>query len=429
MDIKDKNKIPLVITMAWRNIKRNRLRTFLSGGTIFFVSFFICFIMAVEYGAIDDMKWNIIHHETGVIRLRNPEYTKNERITPLSLNINNTREVISAVKQIQGVTGAEPKIKAPVVLYRNGETNPATILGQNFDSGYYFADKDNLILDGNLPEVTDSASGENDNRAVITETLSKKYSLSAGDKITFIAQTARGGTNGFTATVAAVARFSDGDYNGDYIFMDFNTVSNILRMNGNGVEIMVFTRDWQDNSLTEKIAGNIKKLPEAAPLEVMVWNQGNTFYSLLEFADIMYFVYALIFFLLASTIIFNSTMMGVLERKKEIGTLLSLGMTPGGVQGMILLETVFISGISALAGNLLGALLVKITGITGINLAATAYGNMEGFNLKLMLYPAMSPGKYAEFFLTAFLTAVAACYFPSRLARKVQPADALRAEN
>ena len=43
-----------------------------------------------------------------------------------------------------------------------------------------------------------------------------------------------------------------------------------------------------------------------------------------------------------------------------VDSLLSLGMTPKSVRGMFLLETAFISGISAFAGCLLGGIIVSI---------------------------------------------------------------------
>lgn len=423
-----KKQMPLIISMAWRNIQRNLRRTILSGGAIFLVSVFICLMMSLEYGSMDDMKYNIVHHEMGAVRIRNPRYTENERITPLNFFIPDTKLVEQQAGQTEGVTYTRARIRTPIAVYKNEETEAANLVAVNFPDKYYFSDKDNILLEGSLDFMNESAE-ENKRKVLVTDKFAQSFNLHANDKFTFIARTANGGTNGYTVTVAAIMHFSDGDLNGKFVFMNLDAASKILRMKGNATEIMLFCKNWDDKNYVENLAQKISGIPELSGLEIVPWTKGTTWYAMIEMSDFMYFIYALIFFILASTVIFNSTMMSVMERKKEIGALLSLGMTPKSVRGMFLIETAFISGISAFAGCLLGGIIVGILHKTGINLAGFGYEMMGGFNMKLMLYPSLSFGRYVEFFLTGFLTAFIACLIPSRMALKVQPAEALRAEN
>ncbi len=414
----------LLCNMAWKNIKRNKRRTVLSGGALFLVSFVICFWMAMEYGSMDDMKFNIVHHQFGTIRVRNPEYTKNERINPLSLNIEDTSSVIEQLLQVEGVTQVEPVISSGIAVYKDGETTISPVLGINLQTHYLLRDKDNQLVAGNFEDLY-----LNPKKVIVTDRFAKNKGLDAGDKFTFMVRTANNGTNASTVTIGAIVHLSNGDYSGDYIFMDFLELSRILRMNGNASELQVFTEDWENNSLTEAVLSRLQANDDLKGLEMTPWLKGTAFASMIQFADLIYFVCALIFFMLASTVIFNSTMMSVMERKKEIGSLLSLGMTPRSVQLLFLLETIFVSAIAAILGTLLGALVVNITGTHGINLANSAYEVMEGFSLKMMLYPHLSLGKYFEFGFTGFAVAVIACIIPSRMALKVEPSEALRNEN
>lgn len=413
----------LLSHMAWKNIRRNKRRTFLSGGSLFLVSLFICLLMSMEYGSMDDMKFNIVHHETGVIRVRNPKYTENERINPLNLNIEDTESVIQAIESVEGVTQAEPKISTGAIVYHNEETTAVPLLGMKFETSYYFNDKDNQIVEGSLENATEAKS------VVITEHMANHFGFHAGDKFTFMARTASNGTNALTAKIAAIVHMADGDYSGDHIFMEFSHLSKLLRMDGNTVELLVFTDDWTNDELTETIIDKLKSDNLLSELEIIPWFKGNSLYSILELSDLMYFIYALVFFLLSAIVIFNSTLMSVMERKKEIGSLLSFGMSGQSVVFLFLLETIFISAISAFLGSAIAAIIIEIFYHTGINLAGSSYDTMEGFNIKMMLYPHLSFGRYVEFFFTGFFTAVIACIFPSRMALNVQPAEALRSEN
>ena len=55
--------ISLLFTMAWKNIRRNKRRSILTGGALFLVTLFVTLYMATEYGSMDDMKFNIVHNK------------------------------------------------------------------------------------------------------------------------------------------------------------------------------------------------------------------------------------------------------------------------------------------------------------------------------------------------------------------------------
>lgn len=408
--------------MAWKNISRNKRRTILTGSVLFLVTFVIIFYMSTEYGSMDDIKFNMVHNELGVIRARNPDYTKNERINPLGLYIEDTDGVTSELLKVENITRVEPRISTAVAFYKDEDTSVIPILGVNLDSYNVLTDKDNTIFEGSIEQTL--ADKKN---VIISQRFAKNYNLHAGDKFTFMARTAGGGSNGYTVRVGAIEHFSDGDYSGEFIFMDFKTLSNVLRMNGNATELLVFTSDWTNNKLTESTIEKIRGHDALKDLELVGWHNGTALASMLQFTDIIYAVFSLIFFIFASTIIFNSTMMAVMERKKEIGSLLSLGMTPRAVQGLFLLETVITSFVAVAAGTILAAIGVNILGKVGINMAGSGYDTMSGWNIKLMLYPHLSFGRYFEFAFMAFAVAVIACVIPSRMALHVEPAEALRA--
>ncbi len=418
--------IKLIFQLAWKNILRNKRRTILSGLALFLVTLIIDVYMATEYGSLDDMKYNFTHNELGVIRVRNPLYTENERITPLNLYVEDTNSVIQEIKKIPHVINALPKISTAVAVYKNGETKACPIYGVDFKNGYNLSDKDNQILEGSLETVT----GENpEKNVVVSKNFSQKYELHAGDKFTFMTRTAGNGTNGCTVKISAVVSFADSDYSGSVILMDFYTLSKLLRMHGNAAEILVITDDWENEELTENVILQMEKNELIKNLEILPWYRGNTLYAIFRYADVMYGIMAFIFFLLSAIVIFNSTLMSVMERKKEIGSLLSLGMGPHTVVILFLMETVIISAIAAGIATLISSVIITIAYHTGIDLSGSVYSSMEGFNVKLMLYPHLGLKHYIEFFVMGFLTAVIASIIPARMALKVQPAEALRSEN
>ena len=350
----------------------------------------------------------------------------------MSQYVPNTVQLIEKLESMPGIIRAEPKIVTGAAVYQEGDTKTSSLLGIDFAHSNYFKDKDMQILSGDIEPLKElSSSGKKSGRlCAVTNHFADTFSLKAGDKFTIMTQTARNGTNGCTLTVQAVVHLSDGDYAGNFIFMDFLQASSLLRMNGNATEILVFTEDWQDIEKTKNLAARLKETEEFASLEITPWIEGNSFLQLLEFTDQIYFIFALIFFALSAIVIFNSSMLSVMERKKEIGSLLSFGMEGKKVVFLFVLETIITSVIATVSGSVAAFVLISITNKTGINLAQfSAFNTYEGFNIKMILYPSLTFWRYIEFALTGFLTAVFASIIPARMALTVQPAEALRSEN
>ncbi len=407
--------------LAFRNIQRNRRRTLLSGSTIAIAAFVVCVMFAFEYGMIKDMEMNIRNHVTGDIRVRSLLFSKNERVQPLQYFVNGTQDMIQKIESFDFVEKALPSINSGVMIYRNEKTSNSRVIGLDFSRTNFFNGKNNWMLDGSLPE-------ENSQAVLITEGFAQKTGLTTGDKFTFIGKTAIGGTNGMTAKISGIIHIGDSDFNGSTFFIDWQVLSSLLRMNNNALEILVLTKEGITGSQTNELIRSIQNLDEEN-IEAIPWYKVSLLVQMFQFVDIMFLFFALFFFLLACSVIFNTTMMSVLERKKEIGTLLALGLEAKTVSYLFLLESALISAVSSLAGIIAGAAAIFIMHTYGIDLGALGGNSMSGMNFSSWIYPNLNFGRYVLVFCTGVFTACAACIIPARLTLTVQPAEALRTEN
>ena len=125
--------------------------------------------------------------------------------------------------------------------------------------------------------------------------------------------------------------------------------------------------------------------------------------------------------------IINTMLMAVLDRTREIGMLLSVGMRPSRVFGMVMLETVFLSLTGAVIGVALSVASIAWFGSRGINLSIVG----EGFNAlgySSIVYPTLGVDFYVTLSVMVIVIAIIAGIFPARHAVRLKPAEAVRGD-
>jgi ABC-type antimicrobial peptide transport system permease subunit len=136
-------------------------------------------------------------------------------------------------------------------------------------------------------------------------------------------------------------------------------------------------------------------------------------------------IFVIIILVALSFGIINTMLMAIMERVREIGMLMAIGMNKGKIFLMILFETLFLSVTGGILGLLFSWILINITGITGIDLSVLAEG-LNSMGYSSFVYPELDFYYYALIGLLVVATAVFASIMPARKALKFNPAEAVR---
>jgi ABC-type antimicrobial peptide transport system permease subunit len=122
--------------------------------------------------------------------------------------------------------------------------------------------------------------------------------------------------------------------------------------------------------------------------------------------------------------IVNTMLMAVLERTKELGILMAIGMNRIRVFFMIVLETIFISFIGSPVGLLVGAINIYMYSDKGVDLSNYSEG-LEAFGYSSFLYPYLEPKVYIIVTIAVFITAIIASLYPAYKAIRLKPVEAI----
>jgi putative ABC transport system permease protein len=127
---------------------------------------------------------------------------------------------------------------------------------------------------------------------------------------------------------------------------------------------------------------------------------------------------------LAMLAIFDTQVLSIFRRQREIGTYIALGMTRGEVVGLFTIEGSLNSVLAGLLAALYGIPLLALQASHGMSMP----GGSKGFGLAVAdrIYPAYSLGLVVATILIILLTTTIVSYLPSRKIAKMKPTEALR---
>lgn len=346
------------------------------------------------------------------IQLHNPGYKKDKDI---HFAINNPEKIVQQIRNTEHVKAVSMR---SIV---NGMVSTATTgTGVNIN-GIIPADEDSLthignhIIDGNFFAETKH------NQVVIGEKLAHKLNAKTGNKIVLTFQDKDNTITSGAFRVAGIFRTSNSSFDEMNIFVRSADFTPMIGLPGTAHEIAVLL---QNNDALESVKNKLKKdnpallvesWKEIAPeLSVMIDSLGQKMYA-----------FIIIILLALGFGIVNTMLMAVLERVREIGILMAVGMNKSRVFMMIMLETIYIAIIGGPIGILFAGLSIHYTGISGINLSAFSKG-LSSFGLGSVVHPALPVNEYLNILFLVIITAFLAAIYPSIKALKLKPAIAIR---
>jgi ABC-type antimicrobial peptide transport system permease subunit len=119
--------------------------------------------------------------------------------------------------------------------------------------------------------------------------------------------------------------------------------------------------------------------------------------------------------------------MVVMERTKEIGMLMAIGMNKIKVFSMIVFESVMLSLTGGIVGIIIGAISAKFGETHPIDLSIWAQGYQQ-LGYDAFVYTSLDPEMLINVTVLVILTGIIAAIYPAYKALKNDPADALRIE-
>lgn len=403
----------MIIAVAWRNIWRSKTRSLV-------ILIAIClglasgiFYMAFYKGMVDQRINTAIKTEASHIQIHHKEYLNNP---DKKFVINQTDSILNVINTIEGVQATSSRILLNTMIQ-----SPTTGSGVKVTGIVPEDEKQVTNLYSKITEGSYFEEGKR-NPIVIGRKLADKLKVKLKSKVVITLQDMEGNMTGASFRIEGIFETSNTVFDEMSVFVRNSDISRIMVMNENSShEIAVLLQ--QNEQLDAVDQALIADFPG---LDIKTWREIMPEVSLVEssFGLTMFIFIGIILLALLFGIV-NTMLMAVLERTKELGMLMAIGMNKIRVFNMILLETVMLSIFGGACGIVLGWALNLYYGVVGIDLGtwSTAYKSM-GFDT--LVYTKLTMDVTIDIAIMVIITGILAAIYPALKALKLKPADAIR---
>ena len=403
----------MLLKIAWRNIWRNRLRSGVVITSIILGIWSGLFVIALSAGLNEQRKVSVIENSISHLQYHHPQF----------LDDRNSKFVIPEVNEIVSQLENDTTVKSYTLrTLVNGMASSARggngVLINGVDASKeqrVTTIADHLTNGEFLPE-------EGRYPVVIGAGLAEKMNVRLRSKVVLTFQDRNSEIVAGAFRVSGIFKTVSSKYDEMNIFVRRSDMEELLQTDNGVNEIAVLMNNFDDIPPFVNLQRAL--FPD---LTIEPWNE---IAPELGYADEMMeiFLYLFLGILLAALAfgVVNTMLMAVLERKRELGMLMSVGMNKWRIFSMITFETISI----ALAGGPLGILLAYITihyfQSVGLDLSMWAQG-LENFGIDTVVYPHLETQYYWSLAIMVIVMAILASIYPARKALSMNPAEAVRA--
>lgn len=401
----------MLFKIAWKNVWRSRGRSLVVIGSIVVGVWALLFGTGFMNGFMVGYMANIIDHDISNIQIHNPEFKKDFDVKYM---ITDGEKKAEAIRKWEGVRGVTTRTIVSGMISSPKKAAGVQIRGINLENEAKVTSLDSIIDEGTYFE------GIKRNPIVIGSKLAENLSVKLRSKVVLTFNDGHGNITAGAFRIVGIVKSSSIAISETYAFVRQDDITKLIDL-GNVVHEIAILTDPQIEESTiidqyhmEFNNDLAESWREIAP-ELAVMNE--------MYGSMLYVLMAIIMTALIFGIV-NTMLMAVLERFRELGMLMAVGMNKVRVYLMILLETVFLGIAGAPIGLLVGWLTIYYYQINGVDLSNYSEG-LESFGYASILYPYIDTNVYVIVTVGVMITTVIAALYPAWKAVKLKPVEAL----
>ncbi len=406
------------IKMAIRNIFRSPVRTILTLSAIAFAAIILVFMLSFQLGSYEAMINSSVKIHTGHFQVQIKGYKEKQNIR---LAISSPKDIAAKLDKIKKVQAYSFRSNGFSLVSSKDRTRGVLITGIDPKGETAVSTISKLIRKG---EYFDSKDRD---KALIGSLLAKHLKVDVNDELTILGQGKDGSMAAGVVTIKGIFSSGVDELDRSSIQIPIDYFNDLFYMQGSVHQIVATADSLYDiNKIKTQLLSVLNIGTSKKEVVVLDWKElvpGLVQGIKLDLVSAMIFYFILI--LVVAFSILNTFLMAILERTKEFGVMLALGVKPNRLFKLVLMESSALTLSGVIIGGVIGCLLTLWFESHGINLEG-ASEILKEYGMSGIVYPKLSlVSVFAGPFGVLFITLCAALY-PAFKIRKLTPVEAMK---
>ena len=406
----------ITLRLAWRNLWRHPRRTWLTIGAMVFSNALLVFMISIQFGMYELMISNTLQSFTGHLQIQAPGYKDELKIRQV---VPGAAALAERLRDETGLDSISVRSGAFALLSSEDRSYGVQVFGVDprYEAGV--STLPGLVREGRYP------LDPNAQEIVIGSVLARNLRVEPGDELTLLGS---GRDGSFAAAVASIVGiFESGvpDFDRSIAELPIGFFNDVFYMEDAAHSVVIMTPALSSVETYRPIIESA--LPADGDVVLLDWDELQPGLKQAIQADLSsaFFMYSVLVILVAFSVM-NTQLMSVLERTHEFGIIMSLGLTPGRLGRLVVLET----SLMGLAGLFLGALVGGLVTLW-FTFNGFSYPGMDEmaakFNLPARFFPEITLLSLFAGPTVVYLGSILSAVYPALRLHWLEPVEAMRA--
>jgi len=402
------------LTLAWRNIWRNRKRTNITLASIIFAVVIATFMRGLQLGSYDKMLYDAIRSSTGHIALMDKMFWDDKTLDN-SMEINDDLE--QTLDHDQNIELWAPEVLGGCLASVGNNTRGVVVQGvdpEKKNSQIKFKEK---LIAGEYLELDDQS-------VMIGMDLASFLKVGVGDSLVLLGQGFMGMTAAGVYHVKGIYDHPMAEFNRRFVFMPLAAAQYLFFMEGRVSSVNLVLND--PSQIPNETSYYLSKI-DTATQEIRNWRSMNRdMLQAIESDNFFGKIMIGVLYMVIGFGIFGTILMMTMERKREFSIMMAIGMQQHKLISQVILESIYIAAIGAVIGLIISFPIVYFYSLNPIPITGESAQMYRDLNMEPVLQISTNPGYMTAQFAIVLAISLVASIIPSFNIMKFNIVDIIR---
>lgn len=408
-----------IIVQAWRNIWRNRQRTWIVALAAMVGILGINMAIGFMNGMFSLMIDGAIQSGLGHVQVRTAGYLESRSEDLLPISYLSTKPF-----QEEGVHSAV-RLEKSAILRAGVDSRGVQLLGIDADDEQNISRFDNWLVEGQFLSTIKKKRNENNvPLCLIGWQNIQDFDLILGDSVVLTMSGMSGNSISTRCQVYGIFKSPSEPIDKYTVLIDRKVMAQLLFLAENSAHARVYLGESLDQA--NMLANRISKQVSERNVQVASFQKLEPGISrLLEMSTSSSLIFYIILLTGFALVLINTVHMSVAERRRELGILKAIGTPVSRLMSNLVLESLFVCAIGAVVGSVLSALWLQYLHNNGLSLSMFAQGMELMAGTGSTIYPFLKSSDLMQGLFLTLLVAILASIWPARQILKLRPVEAI----